>query len=193
MNGKIVIGITGKAAAGKGAAASFLEGFTEIGFADPMYAGVVAMTGVEESWLRDRKRKEMPIPHLGKSPRQLLQTLGTEWGRLMVHPEIWLMQAARRIHAIDGNVVLTDLRFDNEAEMLKEEFGAVIWKVERPGAATCVGHTSEAGISPRYIDHIIGNWGSLDDLRKGVERAQNATLKVTTEGASSDRRACRTP
>ena len=193
MNDKIVVGITGAAAAGKGASASFLEGFTEIGFADPIYAGLVAMTGVPESHLRDRSQKERTIPHLGKSPRQLLQTLGTEWGRQLVRPEIWLMQAARRIYAIDGNVVLTDLRFDNEAAMLKKEFDAVIWKVERPGADTCESHSSEAGISPRFIDHTIVNDGSLNDLRRAVEEAQNATLKVTTEGAISDRRACRTP
>lgn len=186
---RTVIGLCGAANSGKNTVASLL-GFMEVSFADPLYRMLAEMLDVSVESLRDRTTKERVISWLGKSPRQLLQTLGTEWGRGMVADDIWVRLAMREINKTEANVVVTDVRFGNEAEMLKREFGAVIWKVERPGAATCVGHSSEAGISPHLIDRIIVNGGDLACLERAVREALNATLKDTSEGQNRDRRAC---
>lgn len=187
MSERMVIGLCGAANSGKNTVASLL-GFREVSFADPLYRMLAAMLDVSVDSLRDRRAKERIIPWLGKSPRQLLQTLGTEWGRSVVAGDVWVRLAMREIGKTSGNVAVTDVRFDNEAAMLKREFGAMIWRVERPGAATCVGHSSEAGISPHLVDRTIVNSGSLEALDAAVGEALNATLKDTSEGQSSDRR-----
>lgn len=192
MSERLVIGLCGAANSGKNTVAALL-GFREVSFADPLYRMLSEMLDVSVDSLRDRRAKERIIPWLGKSPRQLLQTLGTEWGRSMVADDIWVRLAMREINKNEANVAVTDVRFDNEAEMLKREFGGVIWKVERPGASTCAGHTSEAGISPHLVDRVVVNGGAVGDLEATVREALNATLKDTSEGQTSDRRTCCAP
>lgn len=192
MSGLIVVGITGAAGAGKGTVASML-GWHEVSFADPLYDMISVMTGYSVEQLKDRQFKEQVIPWLGKSPRQLLQTLGTEWGRDVVAKDVWRKIAARRIrNAGVSCVAIPDVRFDDEADMIHEEFGGVVWEVVRPDAPTCVGHVSEAGISRDRIDRTLVNGGSLDEFREVVQAAAaglaNATMKDIMRGSERDRR-----
>jgi len=195
MSGLIVVGITGAAGAGKGTVASML-GWDEVSFADPLYDMISTMTGYSVEQLKDRQFKEQVIPWLGKSPRQLLQTLGTDWGRNTVAKDVWLKIGARRIRGVQfmggSRVAVPDVRFDDEAEMIHEEFGGVIWEVTRPGAATCVGHVSEAGISRRLIDRTLVNAGTLYEFREVVQAAAaslaNATMKDIAGGSNRDGR-----
>jgi hypothetical protein len=147
--------------------ADCLTGFTQIAFADPLYECVSKITGLPVDRLKDRDVKETVIPWLGKSPRQLLQTLGTEWGRGTIHPEIWIRIAMDRASR-HANVVVTDVRFDNEAQAIVDA-GGEVWRVARPGwrclADDAASHPSEAGVSDHLIARIVDNSGSLDDLR----------------------------
>lgn len=167
-----LIGLTGPAGAGKNLVASMVPDAVVIQLADPIYAGLALMLGVEEQMLRARSTKEQPIEWLnGRSPRQLLQTLGTDWGRRLVADDLWLTLAARRIdqleHAGAPAVVIADVRFDNEAEMIRER-GGEVWRVDRPPAAAAAEHVSEAGISPALIDRVIDNHGTPDATRARV-------------------------
>ena len=81
-----LIGLTGRAGCGKDTIASFLceaHGFVQIALADPLRDGLKAMLGVTDEQLHRRDLKEAPIDWIGRSPRELLQTLGTEWGRAL--------------------------------------------------------------------------------------------------------------
>ena len=168
-----LIGITGRAGSGKNTVASMVAGAVVIQFADPLYAMVAAMTGVPESLLRDRAAKERALPGLGKSPRQLLQTLGTEWGRDLVDREIWVKLTAKRVEQLEiagwQRVVICDVRFDNEARWIREA-GGEVWQVVRstPGVAP---HASELGVSADLVDRRIYNAGGLDELRHEVALA----------------------
>lgn len=170
----MLIGLTGAAGAGKGSVAHRLvmhHGFAEIAFADPLYDAVAAITGISVANLKDRAVKEQPIPWIGKSPRELLQLLGTEFGRGMVKESLWIDRAMRRLVPF---TVITDVRFDNEAEAVKAR-GGVIWEVVRPTKSCLVGasaaHESEAGISREFIDLVLPNTGTLDDLFGAVDAA----------------------
>lgn len=195
MSGLIVVGVTGAAGAGKGTVASML-GWHEVSFADPLYDMISVMTGYSVEQLKDRQFKEQVIPWLGKSPRQLLQTLGTDWGRDTVAKDVWRKIGVRRIEVAYlrgvSCVVVPDVRFDDEADLIHDEFGGVIWEVTRPGADTCVSHVSEAGISRRLIDRTLVNGGSLDEFREVVQAAAasitNATMKDILRGSERDRR-----
>lgn len=180
----MLIGLCGAAGAGKNAVAEILErkyGYMHFGFADPLYRAISAITGVPESILRDRTAKERTIDWIGKSPRQLLQTMGTEWGRQMVRDDLWIQIAMRKATNFEamlrgaGGVAITDCRFENEAVAIKElRPSNVIWRVER--RATCLAedtarHSSEAGIPDYLVDTVIDNNGSLDDLTASVDAA----------------------
>jgi hypothetical protein len=167
-----LIGITGRAGSGKNTVAGLVPGAEVIGLADPIYQGLATMLGLDELELRDRGRKEAPIEWLGRSPRTLLQTLGTEWGRDTVRSDIWLLMAERRIRELDragaAAVVVADVRFANEAEMIRR-MGGQIWEVRRPGQAIGeAGHSSERGIGAELVDVVIDNDGSLEELEARV-------------------------
>lgn len=178
----MLIGLCGAAGAGKNAVAEVLRarhGFMHFGFADPLYAAVATITGLSEDTLRDRRQKEQTIDWVGKSPRQLLQTLGTEWGRQMVRDDLWiqigLRQAAKCQECLRGRggVAITDCRFENEATAIKEQ-GGVIWRVHRRAAclaADTAKHSSEAGIPEYLVDVVIDNNGTLQDLAGRVNAA----------------------
>ena len=183
----MIIGLCGLAGCGKNAVAEILarlEGAEVIAFAGPIYDAVAAITGLTVAELQSRERKEQPLPWLGKSPRELLQTLGTEWGRESVHPEIWVRTAMRRAAAC-RLAVITDCRFANEAEAIRGG-GGVVWQVRRhiAGLAGRAGrHVSEAGVPENLIDLRIDNNGTLHDLESAVEAAwatlHDATMRVS--------------
>ena len=170
----MLIGLTGAAGAGKGSVAARLverHGFREIAFADPLYSAVSAIVALPVQTLKDRTVKEQPIPWVGKSPRELLQLLGTEFGRRMVKDSIWIDLAMR---LVDGRTVISDVRFDNEAQAIRDR-GGVIWSVTRRAYSCLAGeaadHESEAGIDPLMIGRFISNDGDLAALYAEVDTA----------------------
>jgi Tfp pilus assembly ATPase PilU len=159
---KNLIAFTGYAGCGKSTAAQALTSkrqASRISFADPLRNMLRAM-GL--SWKQLTVEKQEPIGWLdGKSTRQLMQTLGTEWGRQLVHPDIWIRLARRRIQqhreVSSHPLVIDDCRFDNEARMVRE-LGGIVVRVTREGAANIApAHVSEAGVSDSLIDRVIFN------------------------------------
>ena len=166
-----LIGFHGPAGCGKDLAASMIPGARRVGFADPLYRGLASMLGVSEELLRDRNRKECRLGSmLDASPRRLLQTLGTEWGRQLIDPDLWLKLARARWRELReecGCVVITDVRFANEAAAIRAD-GGEVWLVYRPNVATVAPHESENGIPLAMIDRLVANTGTVDELRERV-------------------------
>lgn len=175
-----LIGLTGTAGCGKDTVAEFLRdvyAFRTVSLADPIRRGVCEMFGLSHEYMTDRVLKEQPIHHLcNKSPRQLMQTLGTEWGRNYICTHIWLNIAQRKIdmdrklyernNSFPEGIVVSDIRFDGEAKWLKDQ-GGEIWFINRPDnpyALTDNDHESEAGVSLEYIDKTIINDSDVDEL-----------------------------
>ena len=171
----MLIGLHGAAGAGKGEVAAILAGigFVEIAFADPLYAAVSAMTGIPIPKLKDREFKERPIPVWGKSPRELLQLMGSDFGRRLIRSTVWVDVAMQRAWEQE-NVVISDVRFDNEAEAVVAR-GGVVWRIDRGVPSCLVGatasHESERGVSPHLIGRTIENNGTLEDLASAVREA----------------------
>ena len=119
--------------------------------------------------------KENPIPGIGKSLRELYQTLGTDWGRDMIDENIWVRQLENRLKYYAGvDVVVSDVRFENEAEFIRLNSGTII-HIQRDTAEAVRSHTSEAGI--KFMigkDLLINNNSSLDVF---YDKA-NATLEA---------------
>ena len=179
----LLIGIAGRARSGKDTAAQHLvnnHGFQAYAFADPLRDGLMHMFNLSPCDLDDDK-KEQPIPWLGKSPRELMQLLGTEWGRDMVHPELWLLLAAQnldliaRTHDTANGLVVTDLRFNNEADFIRNRGGVVI-HMDRASAPAVAPHSSENGIWTAPGDLWLPNDGTFDELFANVDRAVDKLL-----------------
>lgn len=163
-----LIGLTGPAGSGKDTVADYLRdrhGFAVMSFAHPVYLGVSAAFGIPIEQLQDRDFKEEEIPWIGKSPRQLLQLFGTEFGRDLVAKDIWLRVAKSKLDEISYicdqasvpcRVVISDVRFDNEAEWVRN-LGGVIWHIHRPGVQPVAAHVSEAGVSFEAGDERLVN------------------------------------
>jgi hypothetical protein len=188
----MLIGLCGPAGCGKNSVADHLQaryGWIQFGFADPIYAAVSTITGIPVEKLRERSTKEKAIEWLGKSPRELLQTLGTEWGRDTISQDIWITIAMRQVDACQrylrgaGGVALTDVRFANEVEAIKAA-GGQIWRVDRRQrclADDAAQHSSEAGIPDYLVDAVIDNTGTLDALHKRVDAAMKRLRGATIE------------
>lgn len=162
-----LIALAGYGGVGKDACAEYLAksyGFYHLKFADAIKTMVGAMLGVPARRFEDRQWKEAEIEWLGKTPRQLLQTLGTEWGREMVHPDIWVRTTMHRCRFM-SRVVISDCRFDNEAEAVRAAGGRVVL-IERPGYTPVNAHKSETSLSPQNVDRVLLNDADLPDLFK---------------------------
>ncbi len=167
----LVFGLTGQARSGKDTLAGYLvdnHGFVRIGLADPLREFVSLVTGLDPDSLMDGSIKEEPLDWLGgKSPRQLMQLLGTEFGRDMIDKDIWLKVAQRRIELAKdrgaAGVVISDVRFDNEAAWVDKMGGHVI-RIVRPGAQKVSNHVSESGVDDGWVSKVIYNDSSLTKL-----------------------------
>jgi len=178
----MIIGLSGVAGCGKNTVAEVLArqcGAKLFAFADPLYAAVSAITGIPVKNLQDRGFKEKELSWLPASPRRLLQTLGTEWGRDTIHEEIWIRSVFRAIKAESPPVaVITDVRFNNEAFAIRERGGSV-WLVTRKTAGLGGdegGHSSEKGVRRDLIDEVVANDGAMADLEKSVGFARSRTF-----------------
>lgn len=172
-----LIGITGKAGAGKDTLANLIYAKAQgsrpyiYSLATPIKQMVSLMLGCPYSQWEDRAWKEGPCELLGgRSPRNAAQTLGTEWGRHTFGEWVWLDIATKRIKEWGADVtVVPDIRFHNEAVWLKELGGTLI-HVVRPEfeglTAEAAQHSSEAGIGIIKPHITIWNRGSLADFQE---------------------------
>lgn len=104
------------------------------------------------------------------TPRWLMQTLGTDWGREIIEDSIWVDLAFDKIGRALGkgkSVVVDDLRFPNELIALNNEFDEFVFvKVSRPGEQSNPGDRYEGQLAkfpPAF--HIINDAG-LETLRE---------------------------
>ena len=167
----MLIGLAGEAGSGKDTVGTILKhahGFTLLALAYPIKEMICGLLKVHMDLWDDREWRERVLPLYGKSPRQLAQTIGTEWGRICVHEDMWIHRLLEEEpQSLNEKLAITDVRFDNEA-LLIQSLGGHIVKVVRPGAGLGVSHPSERGLQniPDVIEII--NAGTLEALTRSV-------------------------
>lgn len=171
-----IIGFTGKMGSGKSTAIKLLEEVQHkdiilIKFAKPLY-------DIQE-YIYSKISPVYQKPADFVKDRKLLQFIGTDWGRGTISESIWLdlwkaeVRHARE-HNPDAIIVCDDVRFDNEAELIRSMDGKVVLitannNEDRINSANGFkGHASEAGVSTEYLDFIIENNSTLEDLEDCV-------------------------
>lgn len=159
-----LIGIAGPARAGKDTLCSYildnLDGvWSRSSFADPLKEMLRAI-GVDCS----DDKKAVISDDYGVTPRHIMQTLGTEWGRHMIDGDIWV-KAFARLNA-GKCVIVPDVRFENEAELVRAN-GILIHLVGRGGIEG--NHVSENAIAFNPGDIVIDNSRDLVWLHGQVD------------------------
>jgi len=135
----MIIGISAKKQGGKSVAANILSHcFKEMDikcFADPLKQIVLRWFVPRElnltlvDLLRDEV-KNMVMP-CGKTIRELLQVVGTDWFRT-TDPEVWIRALDNSIKNREEVVVIPDVRFSNEVEYVQSQGGIVIRLLRAP-------------------------------------------------------------
>lgn len=95
----MIIGLTGGKGCGKSSVARILErkyGYEILSFATPIKEMLKAM-GLRDAELNDPVLKEIKLDEYGKSPREMMQLLGTEFARNMIAQDVWITAMKRRI------------------------------------------------------------------------------------------------
>lgn len=174
-----LIGLTGLAGSGKTTVSRYLQRnycFSTLRFAGPLKAMLWTLyenatdqffTDVDIARRIDGDLKEEHCPIIGTTPRHAMQTLGTEWGRNCMSDDFWLRIASGRIDSARGRLVIDDLRFANEGDMIRSKGGIVI-AIDRPGVIVTGGdHPSENVVK---ADASITNDGTLEQLQAQVDR-----------------------
>ena len=159
-----LIGIAGPARAGKDTLASYLldnlsDDWSRSSFADPIKK-MLEVIGVDCS----DDAKAVIDDSYGATPRHMMQTLGTEWGRHMIDGDIWV-KAFARLNA-GKCVIVPDVRFENEAELVREH-GVLIHLTGRGGIEG--NHVSENAIEFKPGDIVIDNSRDLAWLHSQVD------------------------
>ena len=188
----MIIGLAGKIESGKDTVGSYLvvqHGFTHFAFADAIkkeidlcfkndYIPLPFINTV--NWLSVKRLYEnrWNKPY-APEVRKLLQWWGTEFRRAR-NPDYWVNVlltelAARFQNPSKPNIVITDVRFENEAEWIKDH-GGVVWLVKR--GATYDDPNIKTHVSERFCetynkwDRIIENTGTRSNLYKEINLAR---------------------
>lgn len=168
----LIIGLAGNAGVGKDAAAVYLQTahrFEQYAFADPirdMLGALLERCGIDHTWMTEPALKERPIPGLGASYRALAQLLGTEWARQHLGEDFWLKTASLALGLssarpgwpgapIHDRLVISDVRFPNEAHWIVQQGGVVI-RIHRETRGVRA-HLSETQL------HLIQPWAEIDN------------------------------
>lgn len=174
----MIIGLQGYGGAGKSTVANYLaerHGFARRHIKFPlakMFVSLLIDSGLGETHDQIERYvngdlKRQPIPELGgRSPTEIQQFLGTQFGRDFIDPDLWLNIWSRWAEGHE-NVVQESVRFANEAARCD-----VIWEIRRPGFGPLNDHVSEA--LPARADVFIDNIGTEADLHRVIEVALGA-------------------
>lgn len=194
----MIIGITGYARSGKTTVAEVLADefdYTVQHIADPLRSMVRAllyrsgMSFEDMSNYLTGSKKEDVIPFFGVTSRHLQVTLGTEWGRKLVGPNIWVDLWRVDVEPLD-KVLNDSVRFKNEEQAIRE-LGGIVIRVMRPGVGPSVFKYGKFGSSVYRLtrlkwfihpservdlisaDYTIVNDGTVEDLHKKVSAIMN--------------------
>jgi hypothetical protein len=100
--------------------------------------------------------------------RDFLQKLGTDAMRMGLHDNVWV-NALMADYDEELNWIITDVRFENEAQAIKDRDGIII-RVDRPGVSPINDHPSEIGLDDWKFDYRIANVSDIFALKQTVEQ-----------------------
>jgi hypothetical protein len=164
----MIIGLNGYAKSGKDEVAQFIREINQ-SFQIKKFSGKLKyiasmLTDIPADRFEDQSFKSRIITGWDMTGREMLQRLGTEAIRNNLHEKAWV-NALFADHHQHAKWVITDCRFPNEAQEIKD-YGGIIVRVNRTGFGPVNNHPSETALDDYDFDAIIENNGSLNDLKE---------------------------
>jgi hypothetical protein len=155
-----VIGVSGKARAGKDTLFSIAarNGYTWLSFAEELKTRVRRDFPFLTKEHTDGALKEVPLPELsGYSTRDLLIDYGTGLFRKYDN-DYWVKAFVAKLKALpaDAKVMVTDVRFPNEAEALKSVGGLLLRLERHPDRDSMVSEKTKLSVSETALDDYKG-------------------------------------
>lgn len=201
----MIVGVCGFIGSGKDTIADYLVNFHEFrrdSFASTLKDAVSAVFGWDRTLLEGRTKEarewreeidpwwaeRLSMPTL--TPRWILQYWGTEVCRKGFHDDMWVASLENKMRQTKDNIVISDVRFENEVAAIKKAGGIIVRVVRgqeptwiRVGQEACTGdakairlmseefkvHASEWSWLGTEFDAVIDNNGSIDSLYNQVK------------------------
>lgn len=171
----MIVGICGLIGSGKGTVADILveQGFTKVSFADKLKDGVATVFGWDRAMLEgdtveSREWREMQDNFWTKetgrtiTPRLVLQEFGTDCMRHGFDDGIWVSMVKQEIMKNPSkDFVIPDVRFPNEANMIKSIHGEV-WRVRRGQDPVWLRMFQDIGVEPKDVHESEWRWANVD-------------------------------
>ena len=209
----MILGICGLISSGKDTIADYLTtsyGFKRISFAASLKDAVSMVFGWDRELLEGttkssrewrEKKDEWWSNRLGIeiTPRWVLQYWGTDIFRKHFHTDIWVASAENKLRQSTDNIVITDCRFANEIDAVKNaggitlrvergprpdwyeyaenynkgEYHNMMWSISKEYLRRNGVHASEYSSVGLKYDHLIDNNKSIDDLHRTIDSIIN--------------------
>lgn len=191
----MIIGICGLIGSGKGSVADILvqeHNYIKLSFADKLKDGVASVFGWDRQMLEgdnaeSRKWREQKDEFWTKetgdeiTPRLILQLFGTDCMRNGFYDGIWVSLVKQELQKNSKqNYVIPDVRFENEAKMIRS-LGGKICQVRRGpdplwfrlykdlGQEPTDIHKSEWAWANVQMDYVLANDTTLEELKNLVK------------------------
>jgi hypothetical protein len=179
----MIYGIIGSIGSGKDTVARILVeeySYQKISFADTLKDVLSVIFGWERYRLdgltrEDRIWRETPdlwwsqkLGIVDFSPRKAMQTIGTDLFRDHFSDNIWICSLMCKIKS--GNVVVPDVRFQNEFDAIKNQGGEIIHVIGRNERSMHETHKSENGLLQYTSDHVIENNSTIEILTQQIKK-----------------------
>ena len=182
----MIIGLSGYAQSGKDTVANVLVSkyeFERVAFADAIRSILWEMNPI----VKDSGFTLQSVVHaygwdkakvMFSEVRRLLQELGVS-SRNTLGEDVWVNAVLRKASDKTKNYVISDVRFENEAAIIKQMDGQ-LWRVKRPNVGAVNSHISESELDGHKVDQILNNGGTIEELELLVQQRMDALIANKT-------------
>lgn len=173
----MLIAVTGSAGSGKDTFASALnDNFVKLPFANALKESCMFKFGLSHDDVFSEQGKKRYVETWGKTVREILQAEGTEATKPFWGEDFWVKRWKMSYDTYKSrgveNIIVTDCRFDLEAQAIADLGGYVV-RVIRPGSNSPLtegekSHASEKGISDHFIHKTFVNNSTAEAFKLAV-------------------------
>lgn len=183
----MLIGISGYAQSGKDTFANVLvknHGFTRVAFAELLKESLYVLDPIVDQWgnrvsaLVDEygwDRCKQIFPEM----RFLLQRMGTEVGRQLLHENLWVDAAFNKLDLKNGHYCVSDMRFPNEALRIVDNDGLTV-RMNRDGVGPANAHPGEVALDNWSFDYVVEN-------NQGIQYLEQVASDILHKGYAHDK------